>query len=142
TAYQVEQLLAGHGSELLLDHYLVMDRLGQGATGQVFKARHVRMDRPAAVKVIRPELLTDAEVVQRFYREVEAAGRLSHANVVAAYDAGPAGRTHFFAMEYVEGTDLDRLVKERGPLPVGEACNYVRQAALGLQHAHERGLVH
>jgi serine/threonine protein kinase len=142
TAFQVNQVMEGHGADLVLDNYLLLDRLGKGATGEVFKARHLRMDRLAAVKVIRPELLTETEVLERFYREIEAAGRLSHANIVAAYDAGPAGRTHFFAMEYVEGTDLDRLVKQSGSLPACQACDYVRQAALGLQHAHERGLVH
>src|SRR5262249_31923604 len=142
TTYQVEQILKGHAADLMLANYVLLDRLGQGAIGQVYKARHMRMDRLAAIKIIRPELLSQPEVVERFYREVEAAGRLSHPNIVAAYDAGPAGRTHFFAMEYAEGTDLDRLVKQSGPLPVEQAWEYIRQAGLGLQHAHERGLVH
>src|SRR5206468_7544244 len=69
-------------------------------------------------------------------------GQLSHPNIVMAHDASQVGDTHFLVMEYVEGTDLNRLVRRSGPLPVGQACAYVRQAALGLQHAHERGLVH
>src|SRR5262249_12899330 len=87
-------------------------------------------------------LLTDAAVVARFYREIQILSQLDHANIVHAYDAGPTGATHFLAMEFVEGTDLGRLVKQGGPLPVLQACEYICHAALGLQHAHERGLVH
>src|SRR5262249_51548490 len=122
--------------------YLIVERLGEGGAGQVFKARHLKMDRVVALKVIRKELLADAEVVGRFYREIQILSQLDHPNVVRAYDAGPAGPTHFLAMEFVEGTDLGKLVKKGGPLPVQQACEYIRQAALGLQHAHERGLVH
>ena len=100
------------------------------------------MNRVVALKVIRRESLADAEAVGRFYREIQVVSQLDHPNVVHAYDAGPVGATHFLAMEYVEGTDLGRLVKQSGPLPVAQACDYIRQAALGLQHAHERGLVH
>src|SRR5262249_45272400 len=78
----------------------------------------------------------------RFRREVCAASRLSHPNIVHAYDTENAGETHFLVMEYVDGISLGRLLKDRGPLPVAEACAYIRQAALGLQHAYERGMVH
>src|SRR5262249_30995879 len=88
------------------------------------------------------ELLADAEVVGRFYREIQVLSQLDHPNVVHAYDAGPAGEGHFLAMEFVEGTDLGKLVKQGGPLPRLQACAYIHQAAMGLQHAHERGLVH
>jgi len=142
TAYQINQLLQGRGQDLVLASYLILERLGQGGTGQVFKARHQRLDRLVALKVIRRELLADAEVVARFYREIQGVSQLDHPNVVHAYDAGPVGATHFLAMEYVEGTDLARLVKQGGPLPVAQACAYIRQSAVGLQHAHERGLVH
>jgi formylglycine-generating enzyme required for sulfatase activity len=80
--------------------------------------------------------------VRRFQREARAAARASHPNVVTVFDIDQAGDKHFLAMEYVEGVTLAQLVKESGPLPVAQACDYVRQAALGLQHAHERGLVH
>ena len=101
------------------------------------------MDRPVALKVIRGDLLGNAAMVERFRREVKAAARLaSHPNIVAAYDAEQAGETHMLVMEFVEGTDLAELVERRGPLPVGEACEYARQAALGLQHAFEDGMVH
>jgi serine/threonine protein kinase len=142
TAYQINQLLQGRGQELVLASYLLLERLGQGGIGQVFKARHQRLDRLVALKVIRRELVADTDVVARFYREMQVVSQLDHPNVVHAYDAGPVGMTHFLAMEYVEGTDLARLVKQGGPLPVAQACEYIRQSALGLQHAHERGLVH
>jgi serine/threonine-protein kinase len=142
TGFQVNQLLQNNGRDLLLDPYVILDRLGAGGTGVVFKARHLHMQRTVALKVIRKELLTDSEVIQRFYREVEAVSKVSHPNVVHAYDAGPIGNMHVLAMEYVEGVDLARLVKDSGPLPVAQACEHIRQAALGLQHIHECGLVH
>jgi serine/threonine protein kinase len=142
TAFQANQLLQNNGRDLLLEPYVILDRLGAGGTGVVFKARHLHMQRIVALKVIRKELLSDAEVIQRFYREVEAASKVSHPNVVHAFDAGPIGAMHVLAMEYVEGVDLGRRVKEVGPLPIGQAAEYIRQAALGLQHIHERGLVH
>jgi serine/threonine-protein kinase len=142
TPYQINHLLQGKGRELLLGPYLLAERLGEGGAGQVFKARHRLMNRMVALKVIRKELLADAEAVARFYREIQIVSQLDHPNVVHAYDAGPAGASHFLAMELIEGIDLGKLVKQGGPLPVLQACAYVRQAALGLQHAHERGLVH
>src|SRR5205823_13770929 len=86
--------------------------------------------------------LTSKRAVDRFYKESQAVARLKHPNIILAHDAGQEGERHFFIMEYVAGVDLGRLVAQQGPLPVGQACEYVRQAALGLQHAHEQGLVH
>jgi len=101
------------------------------------------MDRPVVLKLIRSDLLGSAATVERFRREVKAAARLaSHPNIVAAYDAEQAGETHMLVMEFIEGTDLAKLVKRRGPLAHGEACEYARQVALGLQHAFEDGMVH
>jgi len=142
TAYQVNQLLQGRGSDLVLGAYVLLERLGEGGAGQVFKARHQGLDRMVALKVIRAALLSDPEVVGRFHREIQVLSRLSHPNVVRAYDAGPCGNTHMLVMEYVEGIDLARLVRKNGPLPVAQACAYIRQASLGLQHAHEHHLVH
>jgi serine/threonine protein kinase len=110
--------------------------------GMVFAAVHRLMDRPVALKVIHPAYLPNPVSVERFHREVQAAARLRHPNVVTAHDADCAGDLHFLVMELVEGVSLGRLVQERGPLPVELACDYTRQAALGLQHAHEHGLVH
>src|SRR5262249_15493911 len=95
-----------------------------------------------ALKVIRSQHVANAQAVQRFHQEAKAVARLAHPNIVAVYDANESNGTHFLAIEYLEGTDLARLVKEKGPLSVELACDYIRQAALGLQHAHEKGLVH
>jgi len=142
TPYQVNQVLLGRGPDLILGPYVLLERLGEGGTGQVFKARHQHLRRIVALKQIRKELLTDPEVVGRFYREIQVVSQLDHPNVVHAFDAGPIGTSHCLVMEYVEGTDLARLVRQSGPLPVHHAAEYIRQAALGLAHAHERGLVH
>jgi serine/threonine protein kinase len=142
TSYQINQLVRGRGKELSLGAYRLQDRLGEGGMGEVFKAFHQPMNRLVALKVIRKEKLAKPEMVGRFYQEVRAAAQLNHPNVVIAYDAGQANDTHFFAMELVEGIDLAKYVKEKGPLPVAPACAFIRQAALGLQHAHEKGLVH
>ncbi|MGE3809701.1 MAG: WD40 repeat domain-containing serine/threonine protein kinase, partial [Gemmataceae bacterium] len=142
TAYQVAELFRGRGSDLVIGPYRLLHPLGEGAMGQVFKAKHRRLQRVVAIKVIRRERL-DAELVRRFQREAQVAAQLNHPNVVLIYDADQHGETHFIAMEYVEGIDLSRLLRERNkPLPVAVACDFARQAALGLQHAHERGMVH
>jgi WD40 repeat protein/serine/threonine protein kinase len=142
TPFQINQLFQGRTSELMLGPYLLLERLGEGGMGQVFKARHQLMNRLVALKLIRKERLSAPNAVRRFYREVEGISRLAHPNIVMAYDVAQFGEAHVFVMEYVEGTDLSRLVKLQGPLPVAVACSYTRQAALGLQHAHEHGIVH
>ncbi len=128
----------------LIDHprYRVLRLLGSGGMGAVYQAEHRVMERLVALKVIRADLTADAAAVDRFHREVKAAGALAHPNIVTAFDADQIGNVHFLVMEYVEGIDLARHVAQRGPLPVAEACSHVRQAALGLQHAFERGMIH
>ncbi len=142
TPYQVNRLFQGRGLELVLGPYVVLERLGEGGMGAVYKARHAKLGRVVALKVIRPERLQSADAVRRFHREVRAAAQLTHPNVVRAMDADTVSGSHFLVLEYVDGIDLARLVKQQGPLPVKQACEYIRQAALGLQHAFERGLVH
>jgi serine/threonine-protein kinase len=142
TPYQANQLLTGKGRALVVGPFHVLERLGEGGMGHVFKARHRLMGRVVALKVIRPERVADRGAVQRFCREVEAAAKLSHPNIVRAYDAGEVDGTYYFAMQYVAGTDLARLVKQGGPLPAARACDYVCQAAFGLEHIHESGLAH
>ncbi len=122
--------------------YRILAYLGSGGMGTVYKAQHILMDRLVALKIISPELVHQAAMVERFRKEVRAAAWLSHPNIVAAYDADQAGGTHFLVMEFVEGVDLDGLLEKRGPLPVALACDYARQAAVGLQHAFEHGMVH
>lgn len=142
TRFQADEVLKGHGPALTLGPYLLLDPLGRGGMGDVFRARHRVLRRLAAVKVIRGELLARPGAVNRFLREARAAAALQHPHVVTIYDAGADREVHYLAMEYVEGIDLGRLVHSSGSLPVGLACNYIRQAALGLEHAHEHGLVH
>jgi WD40 repeat protein/serine/threonine protein kinase len=142
TPYQANQILRGEGDGLVLGAYVLLERLGEGGMGVVFKARHQKLGRIVAMKIIRMERLDNPDNVRRFQREIRAAAQLSHPNIVHAYDADQAGDTHFFVMEYVEGIDLKALVTKSGPRPLTEACDLIRQAALGLQHAHERGLVH
>jgi tRNA A-37 threonylcarbamoyl transferase component Bud32 len=122
--------------------YWVVKVLGAGGMGVVYKARHLLMERAVALKVICRDLTEERAAVERFRREVKAAAQLQHPNIVTAYDADQAGEAHFLVMEFVEGTSLDRVLAEEGLLPVARACDYIRQAALGLQHAHEKGMIH
>jgi serine/threonine-protein kinase len=130
------------GERMVIGDYEVIEELGRGGMGIVYKARHLRMNRVVALKVIDKQRLHGADAVRRFYQEVELAAKLHHPNVVLAFDAGQVGETHYFAMEYVEGVTLDEYVRNTGQLPAAQACDFIRQAALGLQHAHEAGLVH
>jgi serine/threonine protein kinase/WD40 repeat protein len=122
--------------------YRVLALLGSGGMGAVYKAEHRLMERQVALKVMARSLLGSPAMIERFRREVKAAARLSHPNIVTAHDAEQAGDLHLLVMECVAGVDLSHLIAERGPLPIGEACNYVRQTAAGLQHAHEQGMIH
>lgn len=142
TPYQANQIYQGGGKDLVLGPYVIMARLSDGALGQVYKARHRRMNRLVSLKIIRAELLARPEAVERFYQETQIISQLADPHIVHAYDAGPIGQTHFFAMEYVEGVDLETLVQQSGPLMVDIATDFVRQTAEGLQHAHERNLTH
>jgi serine/threonine protein kinase len=142
TPFQINNLFLGRRAELVLGSYVLLERLGEGGMGTVFKARNWKLGRIVALKLIRADRLVQASGVQRFQREVYLASRLAHPHIVMAYDADQVGDRHFLVMEYVEGIDLDRLVRKTGPLPVDRACKYIRQAAEALQYAHERGLVH
>jgi serine/threonine protein kinase len=142
TAFQIEQLQRGLSKGLVLGQYVLLERLGEGGMGAVYKARHQRMKRLVALKVIRKDIAVGPQDVRRFTQEIEAAAQLAHPNVVMAFDANEIDGTLFFVMEYVEGTDLGHLVQRTGPLAIPQACDCIRQAACGLAHAHERGLVH
>ncbi len=142
TRFQANQVAAGKGQMLVLDQYVLLDKLGEGGMGAVFRARQLRIKRDVALKVIRRDALKAKGAVERFQREAEVAAKLSHPNIVTIHDANEVNGTHFLVMEFIEGTDLARLVETQGPLPAALACECIRQAALGLQHAHEKGLVH
>jgi len=124
-----------------LGRYEILGRLAAGGMGDVFKARHAELGKVVALKVL-PAGQMDEVRVARFKNEIRAIGRLNHPNIVAAHDAGELGGVHFLVMDFVEGLDLARVLERRGRLSIPEACEAVRQAALGLQHAFERGLVH
>jgi serine/threonine protein kinase len=125
-----------------LPGYEIMAELGRGGMALVYKARDLRRRRLVAIKVSDPGLAGDGEIVARFRQEQFLAVRLAHPNLVAACDAGQVEGLPYLVLELVEGHSLARIVRQRGPLPVAEACEVARQAALGLQHLHEQGLVH
>lgn len=142
TTYQINQLFQGHGPDLVLGDYIILERLGQGGVGQVFKALAVSSNELVALKVIRPDLLSQSEAIRQFAWEIQVIAQMSHPNIVRTLDASQEGSRYFFAMEYVRGAPLGKLVQASGPLPTWQACAYARQAALGLQHAHEHHLIH
>jgi serine/threonine-protein kinase len=143
TDYQLRKIIKGHVADLSLGGYLILEPVGQGGMAEVFKARRRRDGQIVALKVIRSDRRDDTKTLQRFRREVEAMAHLgAHPNIITACDIADVGVAHFYAMEYVDGANLDRIIAHNGRLPVAPACDYARQAALGLQHAHERGMVH
>jgi tRNA A-37 threonylcarbamoyl transferase component Bud32 len=142
TPYQVNQILQGKGDGLVLGPYRILERLGEGAMGQVYKAWDPKVEQLVAIKMIHREHLDSKKAMERFRREMEAAGQLEHPNIVRLRDADLVENRPFMVMNFIDGTDLSRLVKQDGPLAVWQAAEYARQTALGLQHAFERGVVH
>ena len=140
--FQSQELLSGSGTPLVLGDYVLLSKIGAGGMGQVFKAQHRHMKRLVAVKLLPAAVTKDEATVKRFQREVEAAAKLSHPNIVHANDAGVQRGVWYLVMEYVEGRDLSVLVKERGPLPVRDAVDCILQAARGLAYAHGKGVIH
>src|SRR5579883_750569 len=122
--------------------YRLLGVLGEGGMGVVYKAVHRVLDRVLALKVLHRRFTDHPDFIERFRQEARALALLSHPHIALAHDAEQAGDLHFLVMEYLPGLSLDRVVAQRGPLPVAEACDYVRQAALGVQHAFEHGLIH
>jgi phosphate ABC transporter phosphate-binding protein len=142
TPYQAEAVLEGRLTDLCIGGYEVLDLLGKGAMGTVYKARHRTMKRVTAVKVLAPEVAKEAAFAQRFQREVETLAQLHHPNIVMAFDAGESPAGPFLAMEFIQGRDLASEVKAGGPLSVADALNCILQAARGLEYAHHQGLIH
>jgi serine/threonine-protein kinase len=142
TSYQVKQLAQGEGKGLRLGQYQILDELGRGGFGCVYKARHTLMDRLVALKVIAPERIEDSRARDWFLREVRATTRLNHPNIVLAYDAAEVDGQLFLAMEYIDGPTLQQLVQRQGPLPLGLAWHMLQQAVQALRYAHEQHLVH
>jgi serine/threonine protein kinase len=142
TSFQAEAIRERRFEGLVIGNYQVLDRLGQGGMGTVFKARHRRMRRVVAIKVLSRNVGQSEVFIKRFQREVEAVARLSHPNIVMAHDADEAEVGHFLVMEFVNGRDLATEVQKRGPLPVAEAVDCILQAARALEYAHSQGIVH
>src|SRR6516164_4740763 len=143
THFQAEQVLQGKWRRFTIGKYKVLERLGQGGMGSVYLCEHKLMRRRVAVKVLPTAKADDASSLERFYREARAVAALDHPNIVRAYDIDQDADLHFLVMEHVDGSSLQEIVKKTGPMDVLRACHYIRQAALGLQHAHDAaGLVH
>ena len=126
----------------MLHEYRLLERLGSGGMGTVYRALHVRLDKEVALKVIQPSRVRDFGMRERFGREMKAIGKLRHPHIVLATDAGEAQGVLYLVMELEQGADLAKYVRQQGQLSVAEACAYAQQAAMGLQYAHEAGLVH
>ncbi len=143
TEYQVRRLLSNKPQNLKYgNRYVILDRLGAGSMGRVYKAMHLLMDREVALKVIAPEILTNERVIARFQREMRLAAKLDHPNVVRAFDADREGRSLYIVMEYVPGQSLGQKFRAAGPMDPMAVAEYACQAAQGLAHAHAQGIVH
>jgi serine/threonine-protein kinase len=142
TTYQVKHLVQEEPEYLLLGPYILIDALGSGAAGQVYKARHKNTGNVVALKVIRPDHLTNPEAIPGLQRELQAAAHLSHPGFVIAHFASRMDDCYFLVMEYVDGVDLARMVQEQGPLGMDIACEYIRQACRLMQIAHDHHLTH
>src|SRR5437868_5526468 len=149
TNYQYERIVAGTTHGLVLGNHKVLDRLGAGGMGVVFLAEHLFLNRCEAIKVLPVDDDFPAPMLARFYSEMQVLAELRHPNVVAAYDAGQVPGPSpglptllYLAMELVDGGDLEQHVIRNGPVPVAQACEWIRQACLGMQEAHDHNLIH
>ena len=142
TEFQTQQILDGKSHLLILGNNIILDHLGSGGMGEVFKAEHRMMKRPVAIKVLHQKHVQSEYILKRFLREVETAAKLYHPNVVTAFDADKKGTVHFLVMEYVDGVDLGQLIERQGPLSLDQALDCTIQAARGLAYAHQQGVIH
>lgn len=142
TRWQCDKLLEGRHKGFFLGKYKLLDRLGSGGMSTVYLAEHTLMQRRVAIKVLPKERVEDSSYLARFQLEAQAAAAVDHRNIVRAYDIDNDGAIHYIVMEYVEGSDLQRMVQNDGPLDYPIAAEYIRQAAEGLAHAHQAGLIH
>src|SRR6266478_2914760 len=143
TTFQAGQLLQGKWRRFIINgKYKLLERLGSGGMGSVFLCLHMAMRRRVAIKVLPAALAADPASLERFFREARAVAALDHPNIVRAHDIDHEDKLHFIVMEYVDGSSLQEIVKRSGPMAPLRAAHCIRQAAYGLQHAHEAGLVH
>lgn len=142
TNWQADKLRAGRYRGFFLGRYKLLQQIGAGGMSRVFLAEHMLLHQRRAVKVLPRERVGDSTYLARFQLEAQAIASLDHPNIVRAYDIDQVSGTHYLVMEYVEGQDLQTLVEQHGPLAFADAANYIQQAARGLQHAHDLGLIH
>jgi eukaryotic-like serine/threonine-protein kinase len=142
TLWQAQQLLAGRTSGFKVDRYLLLDLIGQGGMGRVYLARDTRLNRRVALKILAPERVNNPRAVARFQREARVGAQLQHENLVRIYDFGEANARYFLVMEFIEGKTIGHLISAQGPMPAATASRLVRMVALGLGHAHSKGLIH
>jgi eukaryotic-like serine/threonine-protein kinase len=142
TRWQCDNLLEGRHKGFFLGKYKLLDHLGTGGMSSVYLAEHVLMRKQRAIKVLPKHRVEDSSYLARFHREAQAAASLDHQNIVRAYDVDNDGSIHYLVMEYIEGRDLQQLVKSNGPMDYLTAADFIRQAADGLAHAHKAGLIH
>jgi serine/threonine protein kinase len=143
THFQADNIMQGRWRRFTIGKYKVLEKIGSGGMGQVYLCEHKLMRRRVAVKVLPTAKANDDAALERFYREGRAVAALDHPNIVHAYDIDQDDKLHFLVMEYVDGANLQEIVKRTGPMDIGRACHYIRQAALGLEHAHQQAnLVH
>ncbi|REJ96182.1 MAG: hypothetical protein DWQ34_04645 [Planctomycetota bacterium] len=142
TEFQATSVLNGQSGGLVLGDYVILDVIGAGGMGQVFKAMHRHMERIVALKTLPPNLTRDSDSVRRFEREIKAAAKLTHPNIVTAYDARVDGDAHYLISEFIAGRNLMSVVRQDGPMDVPQAVDCIIQAARGLEYAHAQGVVH
>src|SRR4051812_709894 len=142
TIWQAQQLLSGRSSGFKIDRYVLLDMIGQGGMGRVYLARDSRLNRNVALKILSPERINNPRAIARFQREARVGAQLQHENLVRIYDFGESNGRYYLVMEYIEGKTIGTLISEQGPMPPATAVRLVRQVAMGLGHAHRKGLIH
>ncbi len=142
TLWQAQQLLAGRTTGFKVDRYVLMDLIGQGGMGRVYLATDSRLNRRVALKILSPERVNNPRAVARFQREARVGAQLQHENLVRIYDFGESSGRYYLVMEHIEGKTIGTLITEGGPMPPATAVRLVRQVAMGLEHAHRKGLIH
>jgi serine/threonine-protein kinase len=142
TIWQAQQLLAGRTGGFKVDRYVLLDLIGQGGMGRVYLALDTRLNRRVALKILSPERINNPRAIARFQREARVGAQLQHENLVRIYDFGESNGRFFLVMEYIEGKTIGTLISEQGPMPSATAVRLLRQVAMGLEHAHRKGLIH
>jgi tRNA A-37 threonylcarbamoyl transferase component Bud32 len=142
TSWHVEKLMEKKYRGFSLGKYRMLRLIGSGGMSTVYLAEHKLMHRQRAIKVLPKRRVNDSSYLARFHLEAQATSQLDHPNIVRCYDVDNDGDTHYIVMEFIEGKDLNTIVKQEGPLPLELACNYIAQSAEGLAHAHDKSLIH